>query len=294
MKLAILTATHNHPHNLRELYKTLEKQEDSDFTWIIIDDGSGEDTGKTIRKMITENVIRIYYKRKENGGKSSAINEGLDLCEDFDFVIIVDDDEQLYPDAVITIKKYYADYKDTDCGIINFARATHDGMPILKMNQIEDFFCSIPELKRKGYYSDGYIGYFVSKLANRRFPLFQGEKYIGPSVLMMLVNENCSILWTRTVLGSTEYLEGGITQQGRRLRVKNPKGMIYHASLYLKNKKTTFYLRLGYSIRAYAYMYYACLNKYDLKREGIEMSVFYPVSLLGRLLAYQWRKMYQK
>ena len=287
MKIAILTATYNHPLNLNELYETLKKQDDKEFTWIIIDDGSKEDTSKIVSKMIEQNSINIYYEKKQNGGKSSAINRGLELSNDYDFVVIIDDDELLCSDAISIIKKYYIKYKSTDCGIINFARAYRDGTPILKMDEEGDFFASVLEFKRKGYKYDGYVGYFVKKLENKRFPILNGEKYIGPSVLMMLVGYKFSTLWTHTILGTTEYLEGGITRMGRMLRVKNPKGMIYHASLYIK-PESGLLTRLAYSIRAYAYMHYAGLTKKDLMIENIDMSVFYSVSFLGKMLALKW------
>lgn len=293
MKLAILTATYNHPSNLKDLYKTLLMQTDNDFIWIIVDDGSNEDTWNVVNDMLLEDAINIYYERKNNGGKCSAINRGLDLCLDYDFVIIIDDDEHLCPEAVSIVKTYYYNYKDSDCGVINFARSDRKGMPILKMDCDIDCFLSVQELKKKRYYFDGYIGYFVNKLEKKRFPLFEGEKYIGPSVLIMLVCEQYTCLWTRVILGSTEYLAGGITRQGRRLRVNNPKGMIYHASLFMK-EESGFYVRLGYSIRAYAYMYYSGLSKFDLKQVGIDMSVFYKVGLLGKILSFKWWIMYGK
>lgn len=291
MKLAILTATYNHPANLQALYTTLNNQKDKDFTWIVIDDGSNGETEAAMQKILVEKDISILYERKNNGGKSSAINRGLDLCKDYDFVVIIDDDELLYPNAVIVIKDYYNKYKETECGIINFSRALRDGTPILKMDEKSDFYASIQEFKCRGFQFDGYVGYFINKLGDKRFPLFRGEKYIGPSVLMMLVGENYKILWTRTVLGTTEYLEGGITKMGRLLRVKNPMGMIYHASLFFQGT-TNFFIRLGYSVRAFAYMHYAGLSNDNLKKEGIDMSVFYPVNFIGKFLARRWKNKY--
>lgn len=291
MKLAILTATYNHPINLCELYKTLKNQEDKNFTWIIVDDGSNDETGEEVKKILAENTINVYYERKENGGKSSAINRGLDLCEDSDFVLIIDDDELLYPHAVTMVKEYYNKYKDTECGIINFARAHRDGTPILKMDEEGDFYATVQEFKKKGFQFDGYVGYYTNKLEGKRFPLFTGEKYIGPSVLIMLVSKKYTNLWTHTVLGTTEYLEGGITKMGRKLRIRNPKGMIFHAGLYME-ACSGFYIRFAYSVRAYAYMYYAGLTKENLDKEGIDMCAFYPVSFLGRMLAYKWKIQY--
>lgn len=288
MKLAILTATYNHPDNLKELYDTLKKQDDKEFTWFIVDDGSKPDTGNIIQDMIKESAVNIHYERKENGGKSSAVNQGLDLVHGCDFVVIIDDDEHLYPDAIQTIKKYYEEYKDRPCSVINFMRADRDGKPLCNANAVGDRLLTMQQHKALKMHEDGYAAYYVNKLGTIRFPMFKGEKYIGPSVLMMLASSKDAVLWSEATLGTTEYLDGGITQSGRKLRLKNPKGMIYHAMLML-NGESNFFVKLGYSVHAYAYKYYAGLSKADLKVEGIDMCKFLPVSVFGWILAKLWK-----
>lgn len=291
MKLAILTATYNHPLNLQELYVTLKQQIDKDFTWFIVDDGSKPETGDLARMFIEESAIKIQYERKENGGKSSAINRGLDLVMGCDFVVIIDDDEHLYPDATQTMKRYYEDYKDKHCSVINFMRADREGKPLCNANAIGDRLLTMQQHKALKMHEDGYAAYYVNKLGAIRFPMFKGEKYIGPSVLMMLASSNDAVLWSDATLGTTEYLDGGITQSGRKLRLKNPKGMIYHAMLML-NGEGDLRVKLGYSIHAYAYKHYAGLTSADLKNECLDMGKFFPVSILGWLLARIWKTKY--
>lgn len=288
MKLAILTATYNHPTNLQELYTTLKHQLDKEFTWFIVDDGSKPETCDIVREMIKESAINIQYERKENGGKSSAVNRGLDLVQEYNFVVIIDDDEHLYHDATQTMKKYYDEYKDKPCSVINFMRADRNGIPLCNANAIGDRLLSMQQHKALKIHEDGYAAYFVNKLGDIRFPIFRGEKYIGPSVLMILASANDCILWSDATLGTTEYLHGGITQSGRKLRLKNPKGMILHAMLML-NGESNLRIKLGYSIHAYAYKHYAGLSRAELKTEGLDMDKFFPVSILGWALAIAWR-----
>lgn len=291
MELAILTATYNHPANLLELYATLKEQFDKNFTWFIVDDGSKPETGDIVQTMIKESAINIHYERKENGGKSSAVNRGLDLVKDCDFVVIIDDDEHLYPNATQTIKKYYEEYKAQSCSVINFMRANREGNPLCNTNAIGDRLLTMQQHKALKMHEDGYAAYYVYKLGDIRFPLFKGEKYIGPSVLMMLASANDAVLWSEATLGTTEYLDGGITQSGRKLRLKNPKGMIYHALLML-NGESDLRMKFGYSIHAYAYKYYAGLSNVELKAEGLDMGKFLPVPILGWVLAKAWNFKY--
>lgn len=288
MKLAILTATYNHPTNLQELYVTLKQQLDKNFIWFIVDDGSKPETYEIVQGMIEESVINIHYERKENGGKSSAVNRGLDLVKECDFVVIIDDDEHLYPDATQTIKKYYEGYKDKPCSVINFMRANHEGKPLCNANAIGDRLLSLQKHKTLKMHEDGYAAYYVNKLGGTRFPIFKGEKYIGPSVLMILASANNAVLWSEAIIGTTEYLDGGITQSGRRLRLKNPKGMIFHAMLMF-NGESNLRVKFGYSVYGYAYKHYAGLSNAELKKEGLDMGKFFPVSIIGWALARVWK-----
>lgn len=289
MNISILTATYNHPSNLEVLYNSLKNQSDRNFVWIIVDDGSREDTNTNVLKFTSENIIRIEYIYQHNSGKSAAINRGIDLADSInsDFILIVDDDEDLNNDAISKVKTYYNNYKGK-CSCINFNRADLSGNPLTNGQEINEFLMSFQKHKSLRLHADGYVGYFMNSIRNIRFPLYEGEKYIGPSVLMMLASTKLTILWAAEVLGKTEYLEGGITKQGRKLRVRNPKGMIFHASLMM-HPDSSIRTKIGYSTYAYAYMYYAGLSKAELKNSGIDMSVFFPMKVTGRFLALYWK-----
>lgn len=292
MKLAILTPTYNHPEHLKELYVSLVNQEDENFVWIIINDGSSQETDDAVRTFLSEKRVQIDYEYQDNAGKSAAVNRGLDKARDFDFVLICDDDEQLKPKAVTIVKDYYERYLD-QCACICFNRADKTGKPLSNFTVDKDVTMSFQECVSKKYHADGYLGYFVKKIENIRFPLFKGEKYIGPTVLLMLATKHSGMLWASAVIGETEYLEGGITKQGRKLRIKNPKGMIYRAALMVLSD-SSFLFKYGYSVHAYAYKSLAGLSRDELKAENIDMGVFYPTYLEGFILAQRWKYLLNK
>lgn len=225
--------------------------------------------------------------RQDNGGKSRAVNNGLDHVERrARVVVIVDDDEKLRPDAVATIRRYMNKYIASDCGVIHFNRTDETGKVIADPAIDEDFFMSYQEFKAKGRWADGYLCYFTDKLGAERFHIYEGEKYIAPSTLFMRVTEKSRLLWAAAVLGNTEYLEGGITKQGRRLRLKNPRGMIEYCRLMRSGGLRS---RAVYSIQAYAY------REFLPRPEQENMSGFMAAAKLpGKLLAARWRKQYQK
>ena len=111
--LSIITPTYNRSRELQRAYKSLLDQTSKSFEWIIIDDGSIDDTKKIVEKLKKENKIDINYISKENGGKPSAYNTGV-IHSKNDLLLCLDSDDILTNDAVATILSDYDEIKDND------------------------------------------------------------------------------------------------------------------------------------------------------------------------------------
>lgn len=261
MRIIILTPTYNRPENLKQLFTTLQQQNCKDFLWLIVNDGSKANYVPVVEEIKNKADFDVEYLQKENGGKSSAINYAFDYIVDKEsFVAIIDDDEQLLPDAIEKLTRYAEEYKSSNIGVIHFYREvanTHKGFSngqiVARPVFDHDFTMSFQAFKCKGYFADGYVCYFLSKVGNIRFPIFKNEKYIGPTVLEMLVTMKYDLLWSHEVLGRTDYLEGGISKQGRALRVKSPFGMATR-SLLMQTKESGWKIRITQSVGYYAYL----------------------------------------
>ena len=253
--IVLLTATYNHPEELKSLYNSLCAQKNKDFSWMIVNDGSKAETETVLQEFAQEDCLDITVIYQPNQGKSAAINNGLNnLSSDVEFVAIIDDDERLSPEAVDTLRRYCDKYRDTTCGVIHFNRKNEKGEIIASPIVDSDYYMSYQEFKSKGRYADGYLSYYTKKLNDCRFNIIQGEKYIAPSTLFMKVTRSSNLLWACVSLGETEYLAGGITKQGRRLRIKNPQGMIEYCELMQENG-ASLKTRVLYSIQGYAYIF---------------------------------------
>ena len=90
--ITVFTPSYNRKNELKKLYDSLLKQDNKDFEWLIVDDGSSDDTGSYIKKIKKDNKININYIYKENGGKQSAYNMGLDKAKGNIFLCIDSDD----------------------------------------------------------------------------------------------------------------------------------------------------------------------------------------------------------
>ena len=80
MKISIITATYNRERLLSRLYESLREQTCKDFEWIIIDDGSVDNTEELVNEFINKKIIDITYVKKINGGKHTAMNLGIDIA----------------------------------------------------------------------------------------------------------------------------------------------------------------------------------------------------------------------
>ena len=301
MRIIVLTPTYNRPDNIKQLYQTLQQQSRKDFLWLIVNDGSKEDYGPVVEIIKKEADFAVEYMRKENGGKSSSVNFAFDHITDKDcFVAIIDDDEQLLPDAVEKLSRYAEKYKDSNVGVIHFYRMLVNNHKGLSKGQIiarpvfdRDVTMTFQAFKRKGYFADGYIGYFLNKVSDTRFPIFKKEKYVGPTVLMMLVSIRFDILWSHEVLGSTDYLEGGLSKQGRPLRMKSPLGMATRC-LLMQTKESGWRLRLTQSIGYYAYLKLAGMDAIDSEIGKTHRPLFPLLAKpLGQMLCAYWRRKYK-
>ena len=292
MDLAILTPTYKRSKLLYRLYESLIKQTSYDFKWIIVNDGSPDDTDDVVKNIVKkEKRFPIQYILKENGGKGSATNVGFDSLTNEKFVLIIDDDEILYDIAIETVLAYIKKYDNTNCGGIDFQRDNLEGRRISNVSLDDDFFASFSERTNKKLVMDGYTGYFTKAIKDKRFPIYVGEKYIGPDILQCLVDKEYGLLWSNKSIGTTEYLEGGLSQQGRRLRIKNPIGMILHCYNY-QEKSYRFKYRFKYSIMGYAYFYFSKLSFKDLNEKyNIDMKKFNVIAKpLGFALFKRWKR----
>ena len=98
--ITIGTSTYNRADTLPKLYQSLFDQTSSDFCWLIVDDGSTDDTESLVATFIEENKIPIQYiKKAKNQGLSRGQNSCA-LAAETDLLWIVDSDDWLFPDAV--------------------------------------------------------------------------------------------------------------------------------------------------------------------------------------------------
>ena len=99
--ITVFTPTYNRANLLPDLYDSLKRQTCKDFEWVIVDDGSTDDTGSLVNGWLSQADFSICYTKKENGGKQRAVNLGLQLAKG-EYFFIVDSDDILTDNAIET------------------------------------------------------------------------------------------------------------------------------------------------------------------------------------------------
>lgn len=254
-EIVIVTPSYNRKEFLKKLYNSLLNQDDYDFKWLIIDDGSTDDTGNYIQKLIDDNYIKIEYHYKGNGGKCRALNYAFELVENDTFLLIVDSDDILLSDGVSKVKRSVEKFNKENIGAIFFLYELTNGKRILGSKKELNTTIVSNRYEYNNLYGqhDGCIGYYSHVVKKYKYPEFDNETYIGPTVIQLAMSQEFNIVFTPQVIGVAEYQPNGLTKKGRKLRINNPKGMIRYAELQMSSNNS-FLIRFKYAISVWAYL----------------------------------------
>lgn len=130
--LTIITTAYNRQAEIKKLYESLTRQTCMDFQWLVIDDGSTDQTEEWFRNLTAHEggsvPFEIEYHRKENGGKHTALNFSHPYIKG-KWMTIVDSDDFLTDDAVETIVSKWRELEDDESiGGITFQKRQRGGV----------------------------------------------------------------------------------------------------------------------------------------------------------------------
>lgn len=292
--IAIVTATFNRKELLSRLYNSLSMQSVKDFSWIIVDDGSGDGTKEYIHSI--ENIdIDIRYMYICNGGKCRALNRVFEKYTEFTLYVIVDSDDYLVPDALEQIRNTMLKYQyNNEVGAIFFRYINQKTQSVISGKKpYPDDSIIISRLEHDNSYGkyDGCVAYYSRVVEKYRYPEFEGENYVGPIVLQMLMEPEFKMVFTTTIVGIAEYQQNGISKTGRRLRLQNPLGMMFYCALL--QQSSSIGIKIKYGIIAQAYRRLRKISSEELREANIPKKAFSKFTYLpGCLLAFYWKHKY--
>ncbi|MEG0643130.1 MAG: glycosyltransferase family 2 protein [Clostridia bacterium] len=270
-KITVFTPTFNRAHTLEKLYHSLLLQSYKNFCWLIIDDGSTDNTKDIVENFIKENKILIKYIKVENGGKHRAINKALDIVKTKLF-FIVDSDDYLTNNALEKIIECESTVtQNSVAGIVGLKGnlknkiqgTTFKGkyIDLLNYDRIKN---NITGDKAEVFYTD--------ILKKYKFPEIDGEKFLTEAIVWnQMAIDGYKLRYFNEVIYICEYLNDGLTKNIEEIYKKNPRGfLLYIKQLIYINKKNLFE-----KIKYVSYYYKIVKNKYskEMVAKQLEVSV---------------------
>lgn len=243
MKITVFTPTYNRAYIISKLYDSLKKQICKEFEWIIIDDGSTDNTESLVNDWLNEyNEFEIRYYRTTNGGKQRAINKAVYLAK-YDYLFIVDSDDKLLPNSICSVIEWITPI-DKDPGFAGVSGLRFN--PQLSSYQSEASFggkkyIDATNLERKTYNltSDMAEVYKISVLKKYPFPVWKDETFTPECVVWdAIALDGYKIRWYNVPIYLCEYLDDGLTKGEYRLYAKNLMGCAMANNIKLKSADT--------------------------------------------------------
>ena len=258
--ITVFTPTYNRCHTLHRLYDSLCRQTRKNFTWIVIDDGSTDDTKNYIKQCKGEKLVDIVYCYQKNAGKHVAFNTGVNICET-ELFFCVDSDDYLTDDAIDKIQTIWQNHDKTDIAGVVANRGFEDGRLIGTKFPEGVEYDTLSGLYKKGKKGDTALIYRTDVLRMYPFPVFAGESFIRESIVYNQIDEKYKLLVLPYVIYIGEYLEDGLSKNARKHDEESPNGAaLYRLDMF--KKAGTIKDKFSYGV---AYCYF--MDKAGRKRE---------------------------
>lgn len=222
--ITIFTPTYNRANLLPRLFESLIKLNEQDFEWLIVDDGSTDNTEELVKEFIKKAAFTISYFKKRNEGKHMAINDGVRYASG-ELFFIVDSDDFLDAQALNKIRENYKEIENHEnIAGLGFLRKDQFDNFMVKSNVESGTACNILDFFYK-YKSSGEIVFVLKTkiLKKYPFPSYKNERFCKESLIWNRISGPYKILFINEVIYYGEYLDSGLTSEGWLKIIKNPQ-----------------------------------------------------------------------
>ena len=231
--LTVFTPTYNRAYILNQCYESLVRQSCKDFIWLIIDDGSTDNTKELVEEwMKNDNKFEIRYHYKKNGGMHTGHNAAYELI-DTELNVCIDSDDFMPDNAVELIVNFWREYgSDKYSGIV--------ALDIYKNGEVIGF--KLPDKKSttlSGFYDNGGQGdkklIYRTEVINKypSYPEFKGEKFVPLDYKYLLADQDYELLIMNEAVCVVEYMEDGSSKNMFRQYYKNPRGFSFMRKVHM-------------------------------------------------------------
>lgn len=225
MRLTIYTPAYNKGDTLNRTFKSLVKQTNHNFEWILINDGSTDQTDSIVKKFKNP-PFKWKYINKKNEGLSSVMNLAAKECKT-EFILRLDADDYLTPEAVQTILEHLDDneVKSPNIAALVFLTCYSDGKICGYHPFSSNFICNFWDYRFKYKAIGDRAEVFKNKVFSQYpMPVFKDERFCSEGYTWNKISDSYDAIYYTDTIYIRDYVENSITTLGAQVRIKNPKG----------------------------------------------------------------------
>lgn len=234
--ITILTPTYNRASLLPRLFDSLLRQTNKDFEWIVVDDGSTDDTREVVANLKEKcgGAFPMGYVYKANGGKHMAINIGAERARG-ELLFIADSDDLLTDDALETVANSWHDISDDKsfAGIAGLDIAMDTCEVIGSGLPQEHIDCNAIDIRYRHHVTGDMKEVFRTEVLREfPFPEFAGERFCPEQLVWFRMARRYRLRYINKPIYIADYQPDGITAGITRARMRNPSAsMLTYAEL---------------------------------------------------------------
>ena len=222
MTITIFTPTYNRVKMLRKLYDSLIEQSNKDFIWVVVDDGSSDETKQFFQQVQKENRVAVTYIHQENQGKYMALKRGIEACET-PWFICIDSDDVFTADAVETMLRDIEKSTDEGVGFIYPQRLNGEDK---KWVPQEVKHMDIMDAKVLYGIKETAILCKTKCLKKVQIPQFDNEKFLSEEIIYIQLAESGKFIPRNKWFYLSEYQPEGLTKNLFTIWRRNPQGTV--------------------------------------------------------------------
>ena len=241
-RLTIFTPTYNRAYILPKLYDSLCEQTCKDFEWLIVDDGSTDQTKEQIEEWRREEKVNIRYIYQDNSGKMMAHNKAVKESGG-EFFMCIDSGDCLCSKWVV---EDTLSYWDKQISMIDSPNHIGGLLGYKKIGDKKQNFpqgmqiAHLSELYEKGFCGETTLLFRRDILAKYLFPYFEGEKFVTDVYVYDQIDRVFKFLLFPYYMQNCEYQIGGYSNNYMKLLFDNPKGFRAYHNQCVKFRKKGF------------------------------------------------------
>ena len=290
VKISILTSTYNRAELLKNLYDSILKNTrfGLDIEWLIMDDGSTDETKKIVQNFQKDFEIKYFYQ--ENQGKMIAINKLVEQATG-DYIIDCDSDDYFTDNAFEIMKEAIEkNQNEKDIYGLCFLKFDQNG------NNMGDNFKNKKTTMFDLYFKEGETGekaiLFKREIRKKyKHELEHGEKFVTEARMYHQIDEKYKLICINEPIMICEYQDKGYTKNIIKQFKENPFGYYkYFEEILQRDFKGVTFNKRFYAIKHYILFCYLTKSKKNLSKiRNIENKILFSILYLPGMVKTRMR-----